>query len=236
MNLRFAQVLFSFVAVAALAACGGGGGGSSSPVAAPATTNFPIKAAVANSFKNSVSLPFKISGASSGVSISGNGTVTRGTPVSAVFEGGTALKQTSTITGAVLVGTTSVPLASVSNSFTDTNYNPLGSIADGEYSVIIGVANIPVAANINDTGTVYTANTFTNSTKSVRTGTTTVSFALQPDTSTTGLLKVISVSKDLAGTTKLTSTLTIRVDAIGSITYLSEAALYPNGDTLTLTY
>ena len=230
--------LLAASAIATLAACGGGGGGSTAPgaIAAPATTTFPVKAAVNNLYSNSSSRTFRMSGTSNGTTVTGNGTATRGTPVSSTFEGAFALRQTSTVTGTIVVGANSVPLSTVINSFTDTNYNPLGASDDGEYSVVTGTAVIPTTAVINDTGIVYTANTFTTSSKAVRTGTNTVSFVLQPDTSTTGLLKVISVRKNVAGTTTLTSTLTLRIDASGAITFLTESATYPNGDSFTITY
>ena len=233
------KLLLAASAIATLAACGGGGGGTdtaSGPVAAPATTTFPVKAAYTNIVRNSSSLPFRISGSSSGISVSGSGTITRGTLVSSAFEGVPALRQIGTLTGTVVVGANTTPLAAVVSTFVDTNYNPLGSSTDGEYAVISGTVNIPTTAVINDTGILYTANTFTASSKSVRTGTNTVSFALQPDTSTTGLLKVISVKKNVAGTTTQTSTLTLRIDASGTITYLNESAVFSNGDSLTLTY
>ena len=234
------KLLLAASAIATLAACGGGGGGEAantpSPVAAPVNVSFPVKAAFTNLFLNSSSLPFRFSGLSSGTSISGSGTITRGTPVSSTFEGVPALMRTSTVTGTVIVGANSVPLANVSNSFADTNINPLGSSDDGNYLVVSGTANIPNTAVINDTGIVYTANTFTTSSKAVRTGTNTVSFALQPDTGTTGLLRIISVNRDVAGATTLTLTVTLRINSSGAITFLNESAVFPNGDSLTLTY
>ena len=233
------KLLLAASAIATLAACGGGGdstGPAPGPVAAPVTTTFPIKAAYTNLVRNSSSLQFSLSGSLSGISVSGGGTITRGTLVSSTFEGVPALRQIATLTGTVAAGANTAPLAAVISTFVDTNYNPLGSSADGNYAVISGTVNIPTTAVINDTGILYTANTFTASNKSVRTGTNAVSYALQPDTSTTGLLKVISVQKNVAGATTLTSTLTLRIDASGAITYLNESTAFSNGDSLTLTY
>ena len=237
---KILKLLLATSAIATLAACGGGGGGEAantpSPVAAPVNVTFPVKAAFANLFLNSSSLPFRISGSSSGAFLSGSGTVTRGTPVSSTFEGVPALRKTTTVTGRFIVGANSTPIAFVSNSFTDTNINPLGSSEDGVYEVISGRVNIPTTAVINDTGIIYTANTFTTSSKTVRTGTRTVSFALQPDTGATGLFKIISVNKNVAGDTTVTSTVTLRIDTSGAFTFLNESGVFADGDSLTLTY
>lgn len=237
---KILKLLLATSAIATLAACGGGGGGdtatATSPVVAAVNVAFPVKAAFTNQFLNSSSLPFRLSGLSSGTSVSGSGTVTRGTPVSSTFEGVPALRKTTTVTGTIIVGGNSTPLSSVSSSFADTNINPLGKSDDGEYVVVSGRANIPTTAVINDTGIIYTANTFTTSSKAVRTGTNTVSFALQPDTGTTGLLRIISVDRNVAGATTFTSTATLRIDSSGAFTFLNETAVFSNGDSLTVTY
>ena len=237
---KILKLLLATSAIATLAACGGGGGGETattpSPVAAAVNVAFPVKAAFTNQFLNSSSLPFRLSGLSSGTSVSGSGTVTRGTPVSSTFEGFPALRRTTTVTGTLVVGANSSLLSTVSNSFADTNINPVGNSNDGEYAVVSGRVNIPTTAVINDTGIIYTADTFTTSSKAVRTGTTTVSFVIQPDTSTTGLLSIISVQRNVAGATTVTSTLRSRIDASGAITFLNESAVFSNGNSLTLNY
>lgn len=237
---KILKFLLATSAIATLAACGGGGGGETattpSPVVAAVNVAFPVKVAFTNQFLNSSSRPFMLSGLSSGRSVSGSGTVTRGTPVSSTFEGFPALRKTTTVTGSFVVGANSFPLSTVSNSFTDTNINPFGYSNDGEYAVVSGTVNIPTTAVINDTGIIYTADTFTTSSKAVRTGTNTVSFVLQPETGTTGLLSIISVQRNVAGATTVTSTQRLRIDTSGAITFLNESALFSNGNSLTFNY
>lgn len=76
---------------------------------------------------------------------------------------------------------------------------------------------------------------YTNSNKTGLLGTQVLSFAIQPETSTTALLKLIEVEKDNAGNTTSTSTITFRLTPAGSMTRLSETTV--SGTTaLTLTY
>ncbi len=86
-----------------------------------------------------------------------------------------------------------------------------------------------------DTVVVFGAKRYTNSTKTSLLGTQVLSFAIQPETSTTALLKLIEVEQDNAGNTTTTSTITFRLTPAGAMTRLSETAV-SGATALTLTY
>ena len=229
---RFFAVVVSFC----LVACGGGGGGggASSPSGPVASTSvFQIRAENANAYVQG-SYSFTISGTISGYALSGGGTITDGPVTSGTFEGVTALQQTSTVAGTVIANGNSIPLSSTSTSYIDSNYLPLGGV--GSEYVVYGAVNIPVTALVNDTGVAYTASRYTNSSKSTLVGTATVTYVLQPDTASTAIFVVTSVSKDTSGVITSTETSRTRITPTGGFTRLNSTAVYPNGNTFVFNY
>jgi hypothetical protein len=216
-----------------LAACGGGGGGSSfTPVTS--TETFQLRTAWVNYLTDSRSLPFTVSGTSSGIRITGSGTLTQGGLSAGVFEGVSAIQKTSVVTGSITGNGTTLPLSTSITEFVDSNYYPLGSSGD-EYTVVNGTATIPQTAMVNDTGTLFTENRYQTSAKAALLGTNTMTYIVEPDSATTALLKLIEVEKSTAGTTTGTTTITYRMTPSGGLTRLSE--VYSDStDTLTITY
>jgi hypothetical protein len=231
------SLFFGLIASTAMLLSACGGGGSSTPAAAEVALSadtFQIRTALANYFTDSRSLRFTVSGTTSAVSVTGSGTVTQSSVSGATFEGTPALQKVSTITGSLSVNGVTVPLAATDISYVDSNYNPRGNAGD-EYVVVTGSATVPTTAKVNDTGVVFSAKRYTSSAKTGLLGTQVLTFAIQPETSTTALLKLIEVEKDNAGNTTTTSTITFRLTPAGAMTRLSETAV--SGTTaLTLTY
>lgn len=221
--------------VFALSACGGGGGGGSTSTApVTSTETFQLRTAYVNYVTETRSLPFKVTGTSSGYSVSGSGTATQGALTSATFESKAAQQKTTTVTGSITANGTTSPLSSSSTDYVDSNYNPLGEIGS-EYSVVNSGISIPTTARVNDTGILYTSNRYTSSSKTTLLGTSTVSYVLEPDTAATALFKVISTEKDTLNKQTSVSTVTFRITAAGALTRISET--YVEGTTtLTLTY
>jgi hypothetical protein len=224
--------------VASLLGCGGGGGGGTPAATVPvaSTTTFQIRLANANATQQTSTLPFTVAGTINGVAVIGSGSVTRGNITSTAFETQTALQKVITTSGTYTKNGTTVPLSTVSTSYTDANYLPLGSYSDAEYAVVQGTANIPVTAQINDTGIVYTAIRYTNSSKTSTIGTMTATFTLLPDTANTALLRVIRVYKDNGSIVTKTTTSLTRLTPAGTSTYVSDSSTDSNGNNLTLTY
>ncbi len=228
------QVIFAMSLSTLLFAsgCGGGGGGSTTVVS---TDTFQLRTAYVNHLTATRSVPFTASGTIDGINVSGNGTVTEGALTSTTFELQGALQKVTAVTGTLNANGRTIPLSSSSTEFVDTNYNPLGSIGE-EYEVVSSSVTIPATARVNSTGVWYTATTYTTSAKLTPTGTSSVSFALEPDTASTALLKIISVDKNTLGSTTFTNTVTFRMTPSGTLTRISETGVWPSGSFLTIVY
>lgn len=217
-----------------LAACGGGGGGGSRITPVPSTETFQLRTAWVNYLTDTRSLPFTVSGTSSGIPITGSGTLTQGSLSAAVFEGVSAMQKVSTATGSISGNGITVPLSTSIIEYVEGNYYPLGSSGD-EYTVVNGTATIPQTAMVNDTGTLFTENRYQTSVKAALLGTNTMTYVVQADSATTALLKLIEVEKSTAGTTTGTTTITYRMTPSGGLTRLSEVFTDAT-DALTITY
>jgi hypothetical protein len=120
-------------------------------------------------------------------------------------------------------------------SWVDSNYIPVGESGGTDYVVVTGVPSIPTSVRVNDTGTLYTANRYSNSTKTLLRGTKTVTYVVEADTASTALISLISTEKDNFSTTTSTSAGQIRVTPAGALTRVKESGLI--GDTaLIITY
>ena len=220
------------LAVSALAACGGGGGGG-----APATvsvSDYQLRQAWVNYVTLSGTQRFTISGTISGVAVTGSGTETDGSLVAATFEGKPALSKTVVVTGTLSSSGQSLPYGSTGVGYVDSNYMPLGQ-SGNEYAVVTGTPVIPQTAKINDTGTLYTATRYPTSQKSYSIGTLTVSYALQPDTAYTALLKVITTRKTTSGSTYSTDISTFKMTPAGALTPVYEQ-YQDSSSALTITF
>lgn len=224
--------------LAFLSSCGGGGstGGGTTPAAPVASTStFQLQVANATMFRQSSTVPFTISGTYNNVSVTGSGTVTNGNATSTIFEGRTTLQKVVSVSGSFTANGTTVPLTTSSTTYVNTNYLPTGE-SGTEYAVVQGTANIPATALVNDTGNVYTATRYSSSAKSTVLGTVAISFALVPDTPTTALLRITSITKDNTNTITATETTVSRITPAGDVENISDSITYPNGSNLTLTY
>lgn len=223
--------LLSFIFI--LSACGGGGGVGDTPAAS--TNTFQLKAAYINYFNDLRSLPFKVSGSMSGVNVTGSGTLTQSNISNGTFEGITVLQKVVTITGTLLAANgQSAPLASTTTSYADSNYVPRGS-SGAEYSVITSDINLPLTAKINDTAIWYTAKRYTSSSKTTLLGTRVFSFALQPDTASTALLKIIESEYNTSGTQTGSYITSYRMTPSGGLTRLLETGVNQTS-SLTITF
>lgn len=221
--LKMIKTLVAVSTLALMTACGGGGGGGSSgPVAS--TDTFPLTTILANSLQSS-SNSFTVSGTSSGTAITGSGSATRGSLSAGTFEGAAAQQRTTTVTGSITANGTTVPLNSSSVSWVDSNNVPLGESGGTDYIVVTGTPTIPATVRVNDTGTLYTANRYSNSTKSVLRGTLTVTYVVEADTASTALLTLIRTEKDNSSTTTSTDSAQVRITPAGGLTRIKETAL-----------
>jgi hypothetical protein len=233
--LTFLKSLLASFALMVLAGCGGGGGGGSASTTVASTDAFQLRTAYVNHVTATRSAPFTASGTIDGINVTGNGTVTEGALTSTTFERQGALQKVTVITGTLNANGRTIPLSSSSTEFVDTNYNPLGSQGD-EYEVVTSSVTIPSTARVNSTGVWYTSTLYATSAKSRVEGTATVSYVLEPDTASTALLKIIRIDKDSFGSTTFTNTATFRMTPSGTLTRISETAVWASGSVLTIAY
>ncbi len=238
MNHRiFSRLVVATIAIA-LTGCGGGSGDETTVSTAPvaSTTTFQLKSANDNFFNTTGTATFSVSGTVNGATVTGTGTATRGNVSAAVFETVAGFKRSTTVSASLTANGVTAPLTSTSTSFRDAGGVPLGTSGE-EYVVITGAVTIPITARINDTGTAYTANRFSNSSKATLLGTLTSTYVLLPDTETTGLLKITDTLRNTAGTMTSQSTVTIRITAAGGLTFINETGVdFGRNTNLTFTY
>jgi hypothetical protein len=228
----------TYVAVslfALVSACGGGGGGESAvntPVAS--TESFPL-ITILNNMLQSGSSTFTVSGTSGGSVVTGSGNATRGSLSAGTFEAAAAQQRTTTITGSFTVNGSSFSLNGSTVSWVDSNNIPLGETGGADYVVVTGIPTIPTTVRVNDTGSLYVADRYTNSTKSVKRGTLTITYVVEADTATTALLTLIRTEKDNQSVTTTTNAGQFRITPAGSLTRVKETGL--TGDTsIVITY
>jgi hypothetical protein len=229
------KLILATASVALLTACGGGGGGDGgTPAPVASADTFPLTTVYANTLQSS-SNTYSISGVVNGVAVTGSGTVTRGALSSGTFEGSSAQQRTTTSTGSIVANGQTIPLNTSSIGWFDSNYLPLGSSGGEEYVVVVGSAVIPATVRVSDTATVYTANRYSDSSKTVLLGTDTVSYVVEADTATTALLTLISTERDTSNTLTSTSAQQVRITPSGTFTRIKETLL-EGSNTLTFTY
>lgn len=230
--IKILRYVFGSAVLALLTACGGGGGGGS--VSTSSTSTFPVKAAYSTFLTSTQSLPFTLTGIEDGINFTGSGRVTVGGLSASTFEGRPALSKTLTATGTINVNGRSVPWSNSGIEYYDSNYNPLGSYYDS-YEVVTSVNQIPVSAKVGDAGTWYTFDIYSSpSSKLFKVGTGTVTYVLEPDTSTTALLKIIESRRNTSSSIDSTA-VTFRITESGGITRVNETTI-SSSMSLTVTY
>jgi len=217
-----------------IAGCGGSDD-SPPPPPTPVVTTFPVFQSFVNALNRSETKAFSVSAIISGVTVSGSGTATFGNLTSATFEGRSALAKTTVVTGTLTGGGQSLPYGGTSATYVDSSYQPLGQSTASLYGVVSGPVTIPQTASVNSTGRLYEFNRYTNSTKTVRLGTATVEFALQQETASTAILKLVTTNKSTTGALEGTVVENYRLTATADATRISEQIIV-GADSLTITY
>jgi hypothetical protein len=228
--MRIVKFLTLLTTLALVACGGGGGGGSTGPVTS--TEAFQVKAAYVNYLNKTGSFPFTVSGTSSAINVTGNGTLTLSTPSNATFESAPVLQKNSAITITTITNGVSESDGWTTSTYVDSNYLPKGA-SGTEYAVVTSNIAIPVTGRVGDSGAWSTENRYANSTKTSLLGTTTTSYVLEADTATTALLKIISEEKNNSGRTTFTQIESYRITPAGALTIVSATG---SGSSTFLTY
>lgn len=215
----------------ALASCGGGGGGGSNTSTVVASTNaFNLRAGYVSLVSTGYAKTFTLSGTCTGTFT----TTSTAASTSATFETAPALSATETAT-ATLVGCTPSSIASTGTRYFNTSYMPLGfNFPSANYGVYASVPVISTAAHVGDTAIVGTVNLFTDSTKATSAGHEDVSYVINPDTSTTAIVDLITKSYNASNVLLSTEQDFYRMAANGTLTAISLDIQYANGSTTHL--
>jgi hypothetical protein len=210
-----------------LVACGGGGGGApaaSGPVASAET--FQLRQAVANDFSDTKTYPFKLSGTSLGLAVTGSGAITY-SPISvSMFEGASARMKTQNVSLTASIagpsGPLSVPVPATSETvFVDSASVPIGFRNGTAYGVPLVPLTIPATAKVGDAGNFGTVTIFSSSAKTVISGFNDYSFSVTADTASTAILSVSLTQRNSARNVTGTQVSTYRITPTGSITPLA---------------
>lgn len=212
------------IAVATLAACGGGGGGGggSASSAVVSTNAFNVKSAMAAMAANGFSKVFSISGSCSGTftisdSFASPGVTIGTTPAYSVNE-------TATLS---LVGCTSA--SNSGNRYYDMSYMPMGAEFPGNYSLMTAPVTFPTAAHVGDAAIYGRANSFSNNSMAVSTGSQVLSYSITADTATTAILTLIFQTYNSSNGLTSTEKDSFRISATNTLTPVGVDILYASG-------
>jgi hypothetical protein len=216
-----------------LAGCGGGGGDD--PVAVP---TLPLAAAWVHYVQDPASYTITFSGtartaAGQELPFSGSGNVTEATTAS-TFEGVAAQRKSVSEDGQFVILGTTYPVTAVNASYFDLNNVPLGSVGEDGYCVVTSYQPLPASARPGHNGTWFSSTCYSDDSKTVRTGSVSTSWVMEPESDSSGRFKLLTRLTDSAGGT-LSSSLTVRINTAAQIRRLEESGTL-SGDGVTLNY
>lgn len=246
------KTLFVCICFLSLTGCGGGGGGG----VVESTNSFPLKAALSTYVTTASTDIYTITGQglnSDGTTytISGNAQIAKTASIVGPFEGVNYLKTSEGLTGTLifnniktngaLVNSIELPYSGQGFSYYDADFNPMGgststtvgSETSTSYEVNKLVNRIPNFGKVGDSGTLYTTTEYSSSSKSSVKSTSTTTFEIKPETSSTAIIVLSTQESDSDGTTS-TNVRSYRMDLSGSITPISQVNTFSNGVTIKL--
>lgn len=199
----------------------------------PATTTyFPLQSAYKTRIANGSLDNFTISG-----TCSGSSTISASKPQATVFESVSGFSTDQQIT---VNFSNCTPATNTTNgtAFFDTNYTPLGSSVPGveytKYSVTPTV--LPASVKVGDAAVYETLYTYTDISKSVSTGTRSLSYVIESDSATTAIANFITKSYNTSNQLLFTQQSRYSIDTIGTLTIRSIDVQYSTTSTNHLIY
>ena len=238
-TMKFFAGLIALASIV-LAGCGGGGGGSN--VSGSTTPiDYPLRTAYSNYVKSSGTVSYTISGTYNTTSkttpVTGNGTETRSILQATTFEFNAAQLKTENRTGVIILNEIGTPENFTENSFFNSNYTLVGK-SSVDYIVVTSPSQIPISVKVNDSGNLYSANRYSDSTRTKPLGTQSISYLIEAYSGENAYLTLVSTDKDLNGLTLSTSASKFIITPAGAMTKTSETTVsYMNlGASLTVIY
>lgn len=210
-----------------LAACGGGGGGEAStggnPGTVASTMTFPLSAARQALVTSGMTETYTVSGTCAGTATVSIAAATGGHTFNSV--GGRLAGEKTTMLDYSNCTDTTI----VETDYYDTGYLRLGSSSATQYREYAAPTALPATVKVGDTAMVGTMNTYTNSTKTVPTGTVSVSYAIEAETATTAIFNVTYKTYNPSGTLTLTQNDRFRISQSGPLKLVSINLQAPSG-------
>jgi predicted small lipoprotein YifL len=220
--MKSIKSLVAISTVLTLAACGGGGGSTS-----PSNTSntYPLRSGYQSLIGQSEVNNYSISG-----TCTGSATETRGAAVAASFEGVAGVSTTTTLTGSYS-NCTPASFASTGISYYDTNYKPLGAVTPGADYAVYAVSDLPISVKVGDTAQFGTADVYSSNTKQVKTGTRTLSYAVETDSGSTAIINLIAKGYNTSNQLLYTQQSRYRINTSGQLTAVSKDIQYSTTNT-----
>src|SRR5471032_285131 len=235
------------VAVASLlAACGGGGGAAgTADTSLPAAGSFPIQTALSYVFTHGLQKTLNVTGtAGTGANllpITGSVTFSSGTASSVTFNNAAAQQVTQTLVGSLTIAGQSTPLSTTSLIELTASYAELGTTGSGagsnDYCVVSSCGTFPANVSAGQSGSISTFSCYTDSSKSVPTGTATETYVARAGSAANTLdFQIIDTVYDTSNKQVDTQSTTYNVTSAGvpSVTQVNVEGTQ-NGVTVTIT-
>lgn len=219
------KLALAIACISLLAACGGGGGTPAPAASALTFSTTQLK----NLRQISTSSAFSISG-----TCSGTGTEISGAPYASSLYGATYGKTTVlTLNYTNCTGSG----ASTSNRFYDANFSTLASLSsDGKFTEATVMNALPATVRVGDAITLSNLRTYSNSSKTTQILTGVQSIVIEPETSQSAILNVVTQVYDSSNRLSQTSQSKYRLNTSGEVREISFKIDAPNGQTETWTY
>jgi hypothetical protein len=231
MSMRFNKAIgLAALGSALLAACGGGGGGGGSAstggVTPPAGTTFPLATAVANldthGYQKNATVSGTASYAGNQYPVTGSATLTESPGGQTTFDAQSALQMNATVTATLTADGQTVNLASSDQGYSTLNDDPIGYSETGTYCVASVGSSFPETVQVGQTGTVVTYACYSDSTKSVPTGTETLSYVISAaNSATTATATLIETMVNTANQTTFNAQSNYLIDTSGDFSLVS---------------
>jgi len=235
----FTKLVFIIIPVLlTFSACGGGGGGIESVPVVASNLTFSLRNSWINYLSLKGSKQFTLQITANGVTSYGSGTASFGGLLNSTFFGDQAFAAAKTITGSYVSNGQNTPFASTDTYYIDSNALLIGRV-DGAQGIVhdLSARSLPINVKVGDTGTLFQTTRYTTYTRptllnpypfsnsTTIQGTSTFTFAIEPETASTVILKIITYNKDTKGSTVGLDTTKLRILADGTVTYLSESTV-----------
>ena len=218
------------VAMFVLAGCGGGGSGRSGPTAS--NLSFPFAAGYGARIAAGATDNYSISG-----SCAGSATMTNGAASASTFEGVTGFAAAQTLTQS-LTNCTAATNAVSGTTYWDSTFAPLGySIPGVEYAKFLTAPPpLPASVRVGDTGVDATLTRYTDSTKTVTTGQSVLSYVIEADSADTAVVNLISMDYNTSNQLLFTQQTRMQISANGTLSAVSIDVQASTTSTIHLVY